>query len=233
MVSLNRKVVYGLLAALLVMGIIVIRVQPEKLSPPLVEQIDYNDIKDDKDRIPMDIEYLSISKPEEYYLSNVIGKILYTQGIRINGKVFYFYPQFDSMDNAVASIKTNCRTVIQDMRIQSFILCDFTDKTWPNYCNRINGFSESVEKAYENKRIGKKEYEKLNEQISDLNTFFDIAGNAEQNQQLEELVRTMIDYSGEDKDGNKTISKKGIEMLLVLMPDGFADDPIVNGVIKQ
>lgn len=211
----------------------VIRMQPEKLTSPVTEDIDYTEIASDDAFIQAELEHPEKIDNGYTYDEGMGGKIVRNSYFRLDGKTYYFYPEYADIENAVNITKKNCPTVLQRMRFKYLLICDFTSKTWPNYCNRINKYVESLDKDHEGGKISDAEYEDQSEQLSKLSAFLDIAENKEQNDQLNKLVEEIIKASKTDDNGKMLISRKGLEMLSYLMPDDFAHNKEIRDTIEQ
>ena len=177
---------------IIIAAFVVIRMQPEKLSPPLTEDIDYEEIASDETFIKAELEHVEKKDNGYTYDEDMGGKIVKNRYFRLDGDTYYFYPEYADIENAINITKKNCSTVLQKMRSKYLLICDFTSKTWPNYCNRINKYAESLDKAHEVNKISDTEYEDQSEQLSKLSAFLDIVENKEQNDQLSELVEEII-----------------------------------------
>jgi len=212
---------------------VIIRMQPEKLSPPVTENIDYVEIALDDAFIKAELEHVEKKDNGYTYDEDMGGKIVRNRYFRLDGDTYYFYPEYADIENAINITKKNCSTVLQKMRSKYLLICDFTSKTWPNYCNRINKYAESLDKAHEMNKISDTEYEDQSEQLSKLSAFLDIIENKEQNDQLSELVEEIIKSSKTDDNGDMLISRNGLETLVILMPDDFARSKQINTLLGQ
>lgn len=218
---------------IIIAAFVVIRMQPEKLSPPLTEDIDYEEIASDETFIKAELEHVEKKDTGYTYDEDMGGKIVKNRYFRLDGDTYYFYPEYADIENAINITKKNCSTVLQKMRSKYLLICDFTSKTWPNYCNRINKYAESLDKAHEVNKISDTEYEDQSEQLSKLSAFLDIVENKEQNDQLSELVEEIIKSSKTDDNGDMLISRNGLETLVNLMPDDFARSKQINTLLGQ
>ena len=218
---------------IIIAAFVVIRMQPEKLSPPLTEDIDYEEIASDETFIKAELEHVEKKDNGYTYDEDMGGKIVKNRYFRLDGDTYYFYPEYADIENAINITKKNCSTVLQKMRSKYLLICDFTSKTWPNYCNRINKYAESLDKAHEVNKISDTEYEDQSEQLSKLSAFLDIVENKEQNDQLSELVEEIIKSSKTDDNGDMLISRNGLETLVILMPDDFARSKQINTLLGQ
>ena len=218
---------------IIIAAFVVIRMQPEKLSPPLTEDIDYEEIASDETFIKAELEHVEKKDNGYTYDEDMGGKIVKSRYFRLDGDTYYFYPEYADIENAINITKKNCSTVLQKMRSKYLLICDFTSKTWPNYCNRINKYAESLDKAHEVNKISDTEYEVQSEQLSKLSAFLDIVENKEQNDQLCELVEEIIKSSKTDDNGDMLISRNGLETLVNLMPDDFAHNKEIRDTIEQ
>lgn len=231
----NTKKAIICLAVLIIItaAFVIIRMQPEKLSPPVTEEIDYAEIAFDDAFIKAELEHVEKKDNGYTYDEDMGGKIVRNRYFRLDGDTYYFYPEYADIENAINITKKNCSTVLQKMRSKYLLICDFTSKTWPNYCNRINKYAESLDKAHEMNKISDTEYEDQSEQLSKLSAFLDIAENKEQNDQLSELVEEIIKSSKTDDNGDMLISRNGLETLVNLMPDDFARSKQINTLLGQ
>lgn len=229
-----KKVFVLLIILIMVVTVlIIIRIQPEKLSPPVTEDIDYAAIAVDDTFIKAELEHVEKKDTGYTYDEDMGGKIVKNRNFRLDGDTYYFYPEYADIENAINITKKNCSTVLQKMRSKYLLICDFTSKTWPNYCNRINKYAESLDKAHEVNKISDTEYEDQSEQLSKLSAFLDIVENKEQNDQLSELVEEIIKSSKTDDNGDMLISRNGLETLVNLMPDDFARSKQINTLLGQ
>ncbi len=218
---------------IIIAAFVVIRMQPEKLSSPVTENIDYVEIALDDAFIKAELEHVEKKDNGYTYDEDMGGKIVRNRYFRLDGDTYYFYPEYADIENAINITKKNCSTVLQKMRSKYLLICDFTSKTWPNYCNRINKYAESLDKAHEMNKISDTEYEDQSEQLSKLSAFLDIIENKEQNDQLSELVEEIIKSSKTDDNGDMLISRNGLETLVILMPDDFARSKQINTLLGQ
>ena len=233
MSTVKKVFVLLIILIMVVTVLIIIRIQPEKLSPPVTEDIDYAAIAVDDTFIKAELEHVEKKDTGYTYDEDMGGKIVKNRYFRLDGDTYYFYPEYADIENAINITKKNCSTVLQKMRSKYLLICDFTSKTWPNYCNRINKYAESLDKAHEVNKISDTEYEDQSEQLSKLSAFLDIVENKEQNDQLSELVEEIIKSSKTDDNGDMLISRNGLETLVNLMPDDFARSKQINTLLGQ
>lgn len=233
MSTVKKVFLFLIILILVVTVLIIIRIQPEKLSPPVTEDIDYAAIAVDDTFIKAELEHVEKKDTGYTYDEDMGGKIVKNRYFRLDGDTYYFYPEYADIENAINITKKNCSTVLQKMRSKYLLICDFTSKTWPNYCNRINKYAESLDKAHEVNKISDTEYEDQSEQLSKLSAFLDIVENKEQNDQLSELVEEIIKSSKTDDNGDMLISRNGLETLVNLMPDDFARSKQINTLLGQ
>lgn len=231
--TVKKVFLFLIILILVVTVLIIIRIQPEKLSPPVTEDIDYAAIAVDDTFIKAELEHVEKKDTGYTYDEDMGGKIVKNRYFRLDGDTYYFYPEYADIENAINITKKNCSTVLQKMRSKYLLICDFTSKTWPNYCNRINKYAESLDKAHEVNKISDTEYEDQSEQLSKLSAFLDIVENKEQNDQLSELVEEIIKSSKTDDNGDMLISRNGLETLVNLMPDDFARSKQINTLLGQ
>lgn len=143
-----------------------------------------------KETLDKKIDVVEVSQNfETSELLTDIGVVSYKKALKIDGEVYNLYPTFDDVTGALVNISNQCNGALSAMQ-ELYQLEAFNNATVPEYYEYLPMYTENLADSFDNGTIAENEYEAKMDQISLMESFWDIYENDNSNA---EIVKKIAD----------------------------------------